>query len=117
MKGENISIRLRCFAACVITLCRALPKEIATTHIARQLIRAATSGGANYEEARGAESRDDFAHKIAIANKEMREALYWLQLIDEANLAPGGMTVKLAKEADELVAILTSSLRTVRNSA
>ncbi|MFT3694761.1 MAG: four helix bundle protein [Kofleriaceae bacterium] len=114
MKGENIAIRLRRFAARVITLCRGLPDETTATHISRQLVRAATGGGANYEEARGAESRADFAHKVAIANKEMRESLYWLQLLDEANLAPSDSIRPLASEANELVAILTSSLRTVR---
>ena len=86
MKGENISIRLRRFAAASIRLCRAIPNDAPAAHVARQLARAATGGGANYEEARGAESRADFIHKISIANKELREALYWLQLAAEAEL-------------------------------
>jgi four helix bundle protein len=58
-------------------------------HIARQLLRAATGGGANYTEARGAESRADFIHKLGIANQDVREALYWLQLTQEAEARSG----------------------------
>src|SRR5512141_1073962 len=77
MKGENIAMRLLVFGAGVVRLCRRLPDDASAKHIARQLVRAATGGGANYEEARGAESRADFIHKVGIANKELREALYW----------------------------------------
>lgn len=83
-------------------------------HIARQLVRAATGGGANYEEARGGESRADFIHKLGIANKEVREALYWLQLTQEAALIVDAELDALVREADELVAILTSSIRTAK---
>ena len=90
MKGENIATRLRAFAAGVVRLCRRLPEDATAKHIARQLVRAATGGGANYEEARGAESRADFIHKVGIANKELRESLYWLRLTQEAALVADG---------------------------
>src|SRR5450755_2723875 len=103
MKGDNIATRLRMFAAGVVRLCRRLPEDAAAKHIARQLVRAATGGGANYEEARGAESRADFIHKVAIANKELREALYWLRLTEEAALVVNPDLAALIREADELV--------------
>lgn len=112
MKGDNIAMRLRLFAAGAVRLCRRLPDEVAAKHIARQLVRAATGGGANYEEARGAESLADFIHKLGIANKEVREALYWLQLTQEAALVVDAELDALVREADELVAILTSSIKT-----
>ena len=112
MKGENIAIRLRVFAGGVVLLCRR-PDDAAAKHIARQLLRAATGGGANYEEARGAESRADFIHKVGIANKELREALYWLRLTEEALMADGDLAA-LVREADELVAILTTSINTAK---
>src|SRR5512141_1689004 len=99
MKGENIAMRPLVFGAGVVRLCRRLPDDA----------RAATGGGANYEEARGAESRADFIHKVGIANKELREALYWLRLIEEAALVTGSDLGALIREADELVAILTAS--------
>lgn len=114
MKGENISIRLRHFAARVVRVCRTFPDDPGAKHILRQLVRAATGGGANYEEARGAESRGDFVHKIGIANKEMREALYWLRLVREAELVVSVEVEALVSEADELVAILTASIKTAK---
>ena len=77
-------------------------------------MRSATGGGSNYEEARGAESRADFIHKVGIANKEMREALYWLRLVGDAEFVTGDQLVPLVTEADELVAILTASIKTAR---
>jgi four helix bundle protein len=113
MKGENIATRLLVFGAGVVRLCRRLPDDASAKHIARQLVRAATGGGANYEEARGAESRADFIHR-GIANKELREALYWLRLTDEAALVTDSELAALIREANELVAILTASIRTAK---
>jgi four helix bundle protein len=82
-------------------------------HVMRQLVRAATGGGANYEEARGAESRADFIHKVAVANKELREALYWLRLAQDSDLVDASLG-PLVQEADELIAILTTSIKTAK---
>ena len=117
VKGENISIRLRQFAAQVVRLCQAFPKGPAAKHILGQLVRSATGGGANYEEGRGAESRADFIHKVGVANKEMREALYWLRLIQDAELVVSADVEALVREADELVAILTASIKTAKQRA
>src|SRR3954468_19311771 len=93
--------RLLEFGAHVLQLCNDVDKDTAGGHVARQLIRAASAGGAIYEEARGAESRADFVHKIALATKELRESLYWLKLIDRAELAPGHSVQQLIGEASE----------------
>ena len=113
MKGENISSRLLRFAAQVVRLCRCFPDDSTSKHIMRQLVRSATGGGANYEEARGAESRADFVHKLGVANKEVREALYWLRLVKDVELVSVDVDT-LIREADELIAILTSSINTTR---
>jgi four helix bundle protein len=113
MKGDDIARRLRRLAGQVIKLCRTLPRDDTCRHVAHQLIRAVCSGGSNYEEARGAESRADFIHKVAVATKELRETLYWLGLAQEAELF-GVDTEPLIREADELVAILTSSIKTAK---
>lgn len=114
-KGEDIARRLRRFAVQVLKVVDSLPANTAGKHIARQLIRCSTGGGSNYEEARGGESRADFIHKVSVARKEMREALYWLRLIDEAELADGRNLSATIAEADELVAILTASVNTAKN--
>jgi four helix bundle protein len=115
MKGENIATRLRQLAAFSLRFCRRLPDEPSATHLGRQLVRAATGGGANYEEARGAESRADFIHKVAIANKEVRETLYWLQLARDVGLAADEPELDAyIGEAAELCAILRASINTAR---
>jgi len=114
MRGDDISKRLRIFARAVKRLVRDLPEDVGGKHIARQLFRSGTGGGSNYEEARGAESRRDFAHKCSVAAKEMRESHYWLSLIDEDELLERHDIAALLCEADELVAILTASAKTAK---
>lgn len=113
-KGDDIARRLLRFAVCVLELVRTLRRDSVGRHVGRQLTRSSTAGGANYEEARSAESRGDFAHKVSIAAKELRESLYWLNLISEANLTPNKPPNELGREASELVAILTASAKTAR---
>ncbi len=111
-KGDDISVKLVKFAAGVVNIASDLPRDPAGRHIATQVIRSATGSGANYEEARGAESVRDFVHKLRIADKEMREAKYWLNVI--ASCWPGHAAIagELTRDANELVAILSSSIRT-----
>lgn len=113
MKGDDIAERLLAFAKRVLRLCRQLPKDYPGKHVSRQLIRCSSGGGSNYEEARGAESLADFTHKLAIAKKEIRESLYWLRLIDGELLQDEQIAV-LIREARELSAILTTSVKTAR---
>lgn len=115
MKGDNIAQRLLEFAAHVLKIVSRLPKTPEGRHIAKQLVRAATATGANYEEARGAESRADFVHKVKLALKEMRESYYWLRLIDHANLIHNLSAKTLIEEAHQLVAILTASAKTAQS--
>ena len=117
MKGDDIARRLLRFAVGVLELVRGLRRDSVGRHIGRQLMRSATAGGSNYEEARSAESRGDFAHKVSIAAKELRESLYWLNLISEANLTSTKPANELMREGSELVAILTASVKTARGLA
>lgn len=113
MKGDDIAERLLTFAKRVLRLCRQLPDDYAGRHVSRQLIRCSSGGGSNYEEARGAESLADFTHKLGVARKEIRESLYWLRLID-GELLEDQQLAALIREARELSAILTTSVRTAR---
>jgi four helix bundle protein len=117
MKGEDISKRLLAFSADVLRIVGELPTTVIAKHVARQLVRAGTAGGANYEEARAAESRADFAHKVSIAAKEVGETVYWLQLIEAAGLLTTPPRAQLVREGNEIVAILKSSARTARRRA
>ena len=63
---------------------------------------------------RAAQRRADFIHEVGVANKEMREALYWLRLVQDAELVVSGEVDALVREADELIAILTASIKTAK---
>jgi four helix bundle protein len=117
MKGDDIARRLLSFAVRVLRLVRMLRPDAVGRHVARQLLRSATAGGANYEESRSAESRADFAHKVSIAAKELRESRYWLRLISEADLASAEALGPLTTEAGELLGILTTSANTAKRSS
>lgn len=79
-----------------------------------QLLRSGTSIGANLEEAKSAHTRREFACKLGIALREARETLYWLRLMQASEVASGPEVNALMDEANELVAILTVSVRRAR---
>jgi four helix bundle protein len=114
---DEISNRIIQFNGRIIKLVDTIVGTFAGKKIADQLIRSGPSIGANYEEAHGAQSRADFAHKLQIALKEARETRYWLCLILEAELAPGFGVEALVDEATQLRAILGKSVATVRGTA
>gem|GEM_PF-79820 len=117
MKGDDISNRLLDLAIACLSIASQIDTEPAGKHIARQLIRCSTSNGANYEEARSAESIADFVHKIGVAAKEVRETTWWLRIIDRKRLAPGEEVSRWIDEARQLLAILIASARTARERA
>jgi four helix bundle protein len=112
MKGDDIAARFVALARVVVTIVDALPETLAARHVGGQLLRCGTSPGANYEEARGAESRRDFLHKLGVALKELQETRYWLRVVDEAKLAPDGDARRLLPEVEALCRILGASKRT-----
>jgi four helix bundle protein len=84
--NRRLEERTLCFAAAIVNFSVTLKRNDAASVIARQLVRAGTSIGANYREANRAESRDDFVHKTAIALKEASETVYWLDLCERTDL-------------------------------
>ena len=83
--------------------------------VSKQLIRSATSVGANVEEAIGAQSKKDFIHKMSIARKEARETKYWLRLIKESNSFDLDCD-HLISEIDEILKILVSIIKSSQES-
>lgn len=83
--------------------------------ISKQLLRSATSIGANIEEASAAQSKRDFLYKMSISSKEARESRYWLKLLKHGKLADINVDQHLA-DSDELVNILTSIVKTTEES-
>lgn len=114
MKGDDLAERLIELAVRVLAVVDALPRTVAARHIANQLARSGTSAGANYEEARGAESRADFAHKLGVAWKEIRETLYWLKVLQRRELIKPRRLEPLIQEAIELSSILAKSVSTTK---
>src|SRR5262245_16002781 len=114
MKGDDLSERLLKFAVRVLRLVQALPRNASSRHVAGQLLRCGTSAGANYEEARGAESRADFLHKLGVSWKETRESWYWLRVVHRAELIKPKRVESLLQESNELSAILAKSVATAR---
>jgi len=76
--------------------------------IGKQYLRAATSIGANIEEAQASESRADFVHKVGIAQKEARESLFWLRLLTDSRIISNSRLKPLTKETEELIAVITA---------
>ena len=107
MDGNTLQKRLLQFAISVIKAVRLLPTSMEYKVISYQLIKSATSVGANYEEAQGAVSKADFSNKTGIALKEIRETVYWLKIILEIQ-EKTEVWVELLKEAEELKKILGS---------
>ena len=116
MKGDNIADRLLDFVVECLRLAAEIETSAVGKHIARQLTRCSTSGGANYEEARSAESNADFSHKISVAGKEMRESVYWLKITIRAGIKTTIDVARWIDEGQQLVRILGASARTARGS-
>jgi len=103
------------FAVRVVRLCRVLDRHRGVSQtIGNQLLRSATSIGANVEEAQAGQSRADFINRISIACKEARESLYWIRLLIAAEIMPEFRLDDLRDEANQIVAILTTIVRNAR---
>lgn len=105
-KPRDIQMRTFEFAKRIVTVVARLPRSVAGIELGRQLLRAGTSVGANVREADAAETHRDFVHKIMIAEKEAKEAHYWLELVNETIVQNDSEIQMLLKEADQLGRIL-----------
>src|SRR5688572_33509466 len=115
MKDEEISggggekdlrARTKQYALRVIRLFIALPKAAEAQILGKQLLRAASSVGAHYREAKRAKSDADFVNKVEGALQELDESAYWLELIAESHTLPLKKMQPLLAETEELIAIL-----------
>jgi four helix bundle protein len=110
---KDLELRTKRFALDVIKFVGALPRTRDADILARQLLRSATSIGANYREANRGVSRADFANKIGTVQKEASETQYWIELLIESGIASTSTAKMLLREATELLAIFTSAGRTL----
>jgi four helix bundle protein len=117
MDKRELQDRTKQFALRVLNLVDALPRSAGSRAISMQLVRAATSVGANYRSACRARSRAEFAAKLGVALEEADESLYWLELVRDSKLLPENKLSLLLKEADELTAILASGRKSAVNTS
>jgi four helix bundle protein len=113
---EPLKKRTKTFSIRVIRLVEALPNTVAGRRLGDQLLRAASSVGANYRAACRARSRADFVSKLGVVEEEADESAFWLELITDAGLMRSTKTAALHKEAEELVAIISASRITARRN-
>jgi len=116
-RGSDLANRTKRFALEVIRLYSRLPKSIEAQVIGRQVLRSGTSVGAQYREAIRAKSVADFINKVEGSLQELEETQYWFELLDEGGIIVDSASLKvLMREADELTAILVSSVRTAKRN-
>jgi four helix bundle protein len=114
---RDLAERLLDYGASIIKLAGILPKTPECWRLGDQLLRCSISVGAHYEEAQGAESRNDFVHKLQMALKEVRESNYWLRLMAQAETVPPGQLTQLLDESIQLRAILSKAVATAKGTA
>ncbi len=108
--------RSKQFALRTIRLVESLPRKRASGVIGKQLLRAATSVGANYRAACRGRSRAEFCAKLGIVEEEADECVYWLELVMVSGLLKKELVEKLHDEATEILKMVVASIRTARPS-
>jgi four helix bundle protein len=116
MTPDELKKRTKQFGLRVIRLVEALPRTRTSDVIGNQLLRCATSVGANYRAACRARSKAEFAAKLGVVEEEADETAYWLELLMEGKIIPNSSVTTLLREANELVAIVVSSLVTAKRA-
>lgn len=85
--------------------------------LSKQLLRSGTSVGAMIREAEHAESTNDFVHKMAIAQKEINEAIYWMELLQKTEYIDNNQYDGLVADAVEIIKLLTAIIKKTKNGA
>jgi len=116
MTAEEMKKRTKRFGLDIILLIETLGNSLAARIISGQLIRSATSIGANYRAACRGRTKREFIAKLGIVEEEADESAYWLEMLIEAKLVAETKAARLIKEANELVAITAASFMTAQKS-
>ena len=115
MNEKEFKERTKQIALRVIRLVESLPNTNSAQVIGKQLLRSATSVGANYRAACRGKSEADVLHKFSIVEEEADESLYWLELLAEANIVSETKLSALMQDINEIVAMTVSSIKTLRS--
>jgi four helix bundle protein len=115
--SDQFEERLIEFAARIIRLAGKVARNFQGHHVANQILRSGTAAAPNYAEARGAESRADFIHKMRIVQKELNETAVWIRIMDKSSLVASELLVDILSENKELCRIASASIKTARQRA
>ena len=115
-RAPDLIARTKAFSLAAIRFYSRMPRETVAQILGKQLLRSATSVGAQYREARRAKSAADFISKTEGALQEVDEAGYWLELIQESGIETDGSINALRAEAKELLAIFVAITRTAKQN-
>lgn len=115
MTEQEFKDRTKQIALRVIRVVESLPNNHSAQVIGKQLLRSATSVGANYRAACRGKSLADVIHKLSIVEEEADESLYWLELLIESEIMSENKLSALQKDIDQIVAMTVSSIKTLRS--
>jgi four helix bundle protein len=113
--ADDLRARTKRFGFAVIDLVKRLPQNLATDCVGRQLIRSGTGVASNHRAACRGRSRREFIAKLGVVLEEADESELWLEALIACDLAPGLPADRLLREASELRAIFSQSMRTARS--
>ena len=116
-RANDLLQRTKQFALAAIKFCEELPKDETSRVLGRQLLRSATSVGANYRAANRAKSKPDFVSKMGTVLEEAHESAYWLEFLRDTGKVHEAKTAGLLREAGELTAIAIASINTARRNS
>jgi len=116
MDTDAMKSRTRAFALRVIKLVDSLPPGRVSEVLGKQLLRSATSVGANYRAARRSRSRAEFVSKLGIVEEEVDESSYWLELLADSGVVRASRLDELRTECDEITAIVVATIRSTKGT-
>lgn len=114
MKENVLKEKSYRFALSIVMAYKKVAGEQKEFVLSKQLLRSGTAVGALIEEANQAESKPDFIHKLAIANKEANESQYWIRLLKDSSILGEEEAKRLLEDCNELIRILTASIKTTK---
>jgi four helix bundle protein len=115
--SADLRMRTSDFSLAVIRFYSDLPRDTVAQVLGRQVLRSATSVGAQYREAQRAKSPADFISKSQGALQELDETAYWLELIDRSAVSAGSALQDLRKETEQLISIFVSVIKRAKQNA
>jgi len=116
MKKSMLKTKSFLFAVRIVNMYKYLCEEKKEFVLSKQILRSGTSVGAMVREAEHSESKSDFIHKIAIAQKEINETIYWLELLCETKYISKKEFESINIDAVELIKMITASIKTAKSN-